>query len=229
MSIKVYLISGSAPAWRVLLCLEHKGLPYQTQVLQTSKKQQKESWFLELNPRGQIPLLIDSSQDSDLVVSESLAILHFLEAKYPEPNIFGESAVETARIEQGVHEILNYTDTAVTDFVQPVFRNKIDSIKNCGTQIADKIHSELAILESKLNQGQSQDQWVFGQFSACDIVLIPTMQRLLRAIGKAPDLASELNIQNLENLYPRLWAWNARAESLAAFDRSFPPHWRESN
>ena len=66
MSIEVYWISGSAPAWRVLLMLEFKGLEYKSHVLQTSKKEQKQAWFLGLNPRGQIPLV----KDNGIVISE---------------------------------------------------------------------------------------------------------------------------------------------------------------
>ena len=101
MSIDVYFISGSAPAWRVLLALEVKGLTYQPRVLETSKKEQKEAWFLEINPRGQIPVI----KDGEVVVTESLAILHYLEKRNPDPAIFGETPKQTAEVEQTVHEI----------------------------------------------------------------------------------------------------------------------------
>ncbi len=43
---------------------------------------------LELNPRGQVPVL----RDGDTVVSESLATLQYLEEAYPEPSLVPKGA-----------------------------------------------------------------------------------------------------------------------------------------
>ena len=218
MNIKVYWISGSAPAWRVLLTLAIKKLPYESHILQTSQKEQKQPWFLEMNPRGQIPLL----QDGDTLICESLAIMHYLENQYSDVSLFGNSAKQTAKIEQSLHEVLQYTDSTVTELVQPVFRNKVSEKLQELPGIAQDIKKELQILENKLEDSD----WLVGGFSAADIVLIPTMQRLLRAIGKRKEVASEIGLGNLSQMYPNLDLWNQRTQSLPAFESTFPPHWR---
>ncbi len=218
MSIDIYWISGSSPAWRVLLMLDCKNIPYTSHILENSKNQQKEPWFLALSPRGQIPLL----KDGDLVISESLAIMHYLEKRYVESPMFGSSAMDTAKIEQCMHEILSYVDKPVGDFVQPVFRNKVEEHRHTLPDTAENIVKELTALETRL----SVSNWLVGDFSAADIILTPTFQRLLRAINKAPELADEIGLNALDTQFPNLDRWNNNSENLPAFQKTFPPHWR---
>ena len=93
MAIEVFWGSGSPFAWRVLLALEAKGLAYQSRLLEFSKGDSKTPEFLALNPRGQVPVL----RDGGYVVYESIAILAYLERKYPEPPLFGATPKKPAR------------------------------------------------------------------------------------------------------------------------------------
>jgi len=68
---ELYFISGSPPCWTVMLALEVKGWNYRPRRLDNSKREQNTSAFLTVNPRGQVPVLIDS----DLTVCETTAIL----------------------------------------------------------------------------------------------------------------------------------------------------------
>jgi glutathione S-transferase len=219
----VYWISGSAPAWRVLLGLEFKKVKYQSQLLQTSKKEQKEDWFLAINPRGQIPVL----QDGETVVTESQAILRYLEMKFPDPGLFGSTPRESATIEQSIQEILGYCDPALSAFIQPVFRNRIDQHRTELPDIGKSIESELAGIESEI--GNTSTLWIAGEFSAADIMLVPTIQRLLRAIKKEPDVAAEIGLGDFDSRYPALTMWNTAVENLPMFESTYPPHWKESD
>jgi len=49
---------------------------------------------LALNPRGRVPVL----KDGDYVCFESLAILYYLDLKYPQPPIFGRTPEEAGTI-----------------------------------------------------------------------------------------------------------------------------------
>ena len=219
----IYWISGSAPAWRVLLSLEFKNVKYQSHILQTSKKEQKENWFLSINPRGQIPVL----KDGETVVTESQAILRYLEMKFPEPALFGSSPRESAAIEQSIQEILGYCDPALSAFIQPVFRNQIDQHRTDLPDIGKTIKSELTSIENKI--GNTSTPWIAGEFTAADIMLIPTIQRLLRAIKKEPEVAVEINLGDFDSRYPGLGAWNSAVESLPIFKNTYPPHWKEAD
>jgi glutathione S-transferase len=222
---EIYWISGSTPAWRVLLTLELKELQYQSHILSTANKDQKQAWFLEINPRGQIPLL----KHGERCITESLAIMYYLEKTQPQPSLSGSNSsgsdlAEYALVQQTVQEILAYVDKPIAAYVQPVFRNKIDSNRQSIEQSIVTIKTELQLINELLRQ----KTWLCGEsISFADIMLIPTLQRLLRAINKAPQLAADTGMSSLTEDYPHLAGWNQRVESLEAFDKSFPPHWKE--
>ena len=93
MAITLYWGSGSPFSWRVLLALEHKRLPYESQLLHFDKQEHQSPPMLKLNPRGRLPVL----KDGDYVVFESVAILYYLDLKYPKTPIFGLSPEEAGR------------------------------------------------------------------------------------------------------------------------------------
>src|SRR5439155_11728647 len=94
MAIEVFWSSGSGYSWRVLLTLEAKGLAYDSHLLQFSQGQHRAPAYLALNPRGRVPTL----RDGDDVVYESIAIMAYLDRKYPAPPLFGANAAETGRV-----------------------------------------------------------------------------------------------------------------------------------
>ena len=65
---------------KVSIALEELALPYTVRVVQLSKLEQREPWFLALNPNGRIPVIVDREAD-DFVVFESGAILVYLAEK----------------------------------------------------------------------------------------------------------------------------------------------------
>ena len=65
---------------KVSIALEELGLPYSLHVLELSANEQKEPWFLAINPNGRIPAIVDRDED-DFAVFESGAILIYLAEK----------------------------------------------------------------------------------------------------------------------------------------------------
>ena len=75
------LYTSSTPNGRkISIMLEEVELPYNVNHVKLGKKQQKEDWYLELNPNGRIPTIVDHDND-DFVVFESGAILIYLAEK----------------------------------------------------------------------------------------------------------------------------------------------------
>ncbi|XP_042030461.1 glutathione S-transferase 2-like [Salvia splendens] len=78
--LKLYSYWRSSCSCRVRIALNLKGLDYEYIAVNLLKGEQKSPEFLKLNPLGLVPVLIDG----DTVVSDSLAILLYLEEKYPQ-------------------------------------------------------------------------------------------------------------------------------------------------
>ncbi|MGK0289850.1 MAG: glutathione S-transferase [bacterium] len=89
--LTLYWASGSIPSWRVMLALEEKGLVFEARRLKvmSDPKETRLPEFLAINPRGQTPTLVDATdlEKEPIVVTQSLAILHYLENCYPEKSL----------------------------------------------------------------------------------------------------------------------------------------------
>jgi len=112
MAIELYWGSGSPFAWRVMLTLEVKGLEYESKLLEFSKGDHKTPAYLKLNPRGKVPTL----KDGDFVLYESLAIMSYIDRKYPDPPLFGKTPEETGLIWRWLAECESYVVSAGDKF-----------------------------------------------------------------------------------------------------------------
>lgn len=75
------LYTASTPnGWKASIALEELGLPYNVKAIELSKGEQKQDWFLRINPNGRIPAIVDRDAD-DFAVFESGAILIYLAEK----------------------------------------------------------------------------------------------------------------------------------------------------
>jgi GST-like protein len=72
--------SPTPNGWKASIMLEEVGLPYTVKPIQLGKLEQKEDWFLRINPNGRIPAIIDRDA-GDFAVFESGAILVYLAEK----------------------------------------------------------------------------------------------------------------------------------------------------
>ena len=77
----IELFTAATPnGWKISIALEELALPYSVRPIVMSKLEQKEAWFLNINPNGRIPAIIDHGND-DFAVFESGAILIYLAEK----------------------------------------------------------------------------------------------------------------------------------------------------
>jgi GSH-dependent disulfide-bond oxidoreductase len=77
----IELFTAATPnGWKVSVALEELGLPYTVRPISLGKLEQKEEWFLKINPNGRVPAIIDHD-NGDFAVFESGAILVYLAEK----------------------------------------------------------------------------------------------------------------------------------------------------
>lgn len=221
MAIEIYWGSGSPFAWRALLALEVKRLPYESHLIQFSKGEQREPSYLAMNPRGKVPTL----RDGDYVVYESVAILGYLDAKYPQVPLFGTSPEERGTILRHVAETDAYLQPALVTTAQAVFSGQAKEKAAAVKDAVATIHQELATVEKSL----AKSAWIAGSaVSAADLVVFPFVQILQRAAAKPDAAALDLGLLPLRERYPAIAAWVGRVEGLPGYERTYPPHWRES-
>lgn len=104
---------------KVRIFIAEKGIDLPTTVVDLRKVEQHSPEFLALNPSGTVPVL---ELDSGVVLTESLAICHYLEHMHPEPNLLGEDAEEQALV-------LMWNDILTLEGylpIQEVLRNESD-------------------------------------------------------------------------------------------------------
>ncbi len=221
MAIEVYWGSGSPFAWRVLLALEYKRLPYVSHLLQFSKQEHKSPQMLALNPRGRVPVL----KDGDYVCFESLAILYYLDLKYPQPPIFGRTPEEAGTIMRVICEYQAYIEPRLTSILRAIQFGAADPGSDEITAAMHAVASEARTIEGRL----SKSEWIVGDScSAVDMVIFPGIQLLRRALEKPQAAALSSRFMPVEVNYPALGRWLARVAALPGYERTYPPHWRGS-
>ena len=77
----IELLTAPTPnGWKASIMLEEVGLPYEVKAIDLGALEQKQDWFLKVNPNGRIPAIIDHDEGG-FPVFESGAILVYLAEK----------------------------------------------------------------------------------------------------------------------------------------------------
>ena len=92
--MKLYGYFRSSAAYRVRIALNLKGLAPEATSLHLVKGQQRASDYLALNPQGLVPALVT---DEGKVLTQSLAIIDWLEETHPKPPLLPADALGRAR------------------------------------------------------------------------------------------------------------------------------------
>ena len=214
MALTLYAGSGSPFAWRVQLALEHKALPYELKMLSFSARDTLKPEFIALNPRHQVPVLVDG----DFVLYESNAIVEYLDDAYPGRGapLFPGDARQRALVRRLIEEIDNYFYQATSQVSTQAFWKKPEERE------PDKIAAgrKAVVDELALFTRAMRGDFLAGPLSAADFTLYPLVAGLWRAEMKLPDLDAT------GMLTPELLAWKKRIEALPNFDKTIPPHWK---
>ena len=143
--LKLYHLPLSANSRRVWIALLEKGLPFEEVLLKLDGDQYQPE-FLELNPFHHVPVLVDDG----FRVVESLAILDYLEVKYPIPPLMPSEAkaIATVRMVQML---------SITELWSPMIRltsEMMGFVKNDAEKLEkarQQVHTVLSFFESQLD------------------------------------------------------------------------------
>jgi len=208
--LKLYSFWRSSSAYRVRIALNLKGLEYLIEPVHLMHEggQQFRSEYRRLNPQAMVPLLVDG----ELRISQSLAILDYLEALTPRPPLLPTEPALRARVLEACLNI-------VSD-VQPLQNSRVlrhlqdDLAQDDARQQAWVRHwvtLGLDALETRL-QAHPQSRFSFGEtpgFADCCLV---------------PQLYSARRFDCELTRWPRLTEIESACQALPAFVHAQPDH-----
>jgi maleylacetoacetate isomerase len=207
--VKLHSFFRSSAAYRVRIALNLKGLSYDYLPVHLSRGggEQLRPEFLRVNPQALVPVL----QDGEQVLSQSLAIIEYLDETHPDPPLLPRTPAERARVRALAQtiacEIHPLNNTRVLNYLTRV-AGVSDDAKN--TWYCHWVTEGFRSLEARLAGNPATGRFCHGDTPGiADCCLVPQMFNARRfKCALAP--------------YPTLAAIDANCQALAAFQRAAP-------
>jgi len=92
--MQLHSFFNSSTSYHVRIALALKGLSYDYLPVNLRKQEQRAADYVAKNPSAGVPLLIDNGMQ----LSQSLAIIDYLDATYPEPRLIPADTLARARV-----------------------------------------------------------------------------------------------------------------------------------
>jgi maleylacetoacetate isomerase len=98
--MKLYSYFRSSASYRVRIALNLKGLPYELAPVHLLKNggEQFMPEYRKLNPDALVPALVDDAAEGAAALTQSLAIIEYLEETHPEPPLMPANALDRAYV-----------------------------------------------------------------------------------------------------------------------------------
>ena len=209
--MKLYSYWRSTTAYRVRIALNLKGIDYTTMPIDLLKSEESAPDYVALNPGQSVPTLV---LDDGTVLTQSMAILDWLEEAYPEAALLPEAAVERAKVRAAAL-------TIATD-IHPVNNLRIVAkLKSMG-------HSQEEVVAW-------MNEWMTRGFTAFQQLISPDTAY---CFGDKPGLADLCIVPQLYNAhrwgcdmtpFARLIEIENRCLTQAAFDAARPENQPDAN
>ena len=177
--MKLYTYFRSTAAFRVRIALNVKGVPYESVSLHLRSAEHRTKEYRKVNPQGLIPAL----DDGGVVISQSLAIIEYLEEKFPEPALLPKSAADRAHVRSmalsvaaDMHPLNNLR---VLNFLRTPLGHDEATINETWYRqwIAEGFHG----LEEQAKRFTGDHKYMFGtSLTMADVFIVPQMYNALR-------------------------------------------------
>ncbi|SDK11611.1 maleylacetoacetate isomerase [Microbulbifer yueqingensis] len=186
----------SSASYRVRIGLNLKGLQYDYHAVNLLKSEQREDHYRKLNPQGLVPALVDGDQ----VLTQSLAILEWLDETHPEPALLPSDPLQRARVRALAYSVASdiqpLQNLRVLRYLQGEYglsdEQKTDWIRHW-------IHEGFSALEQQLEPAPFAAGEQPGLFECClmpqiysadrfgmDISDYPAIHRIMQACNEIP-------------------------------------------
>jgi len=205
MQLHNFFRSGTSHRLRIALNL--KGLSYDYVAVDLRKNEHLGAAFKALNPQGLVPALVDGDQ----VLTQSVAIIEWLEERYPTPALLPTDINDRAHV-RALAAIVGCD-------IHPV-NNK---------RILDTLRARFGADDSAINQWCGT--WIGDGFDAFEALLAADSRRAGFSFGSAPTLADAYLIPQIESArrfkvdlgrWPLIMAVDAKCGTLEAFQKAAP-------
>jgi maleylacetoacetate isomerase len=204
--VKLYTYFRSSAAFRVRIALNLKGLAYDPEFVHLAKGEHRKPEYANVDPQALLPTLVDDGQ----ALSQSLAIIEYLEERHPEPPLLPRDALGRARVRSlsllvacEIHPLNNLRT------LQHLKRALGQNEEQIGTWYRHWIADGLAKLEADLGRGGSGKFCHGASPTMADCCLVP---QIFNAKRYQSDLAP----------YPTVTRIFDACMKLEAFDRAQP-------
>lgn len=168
----------SSAAYRVRIALALKGIDISHHTINLRKGEQKQPSYLALNPQGLVPIVdIDGNR-----ISQSLAIIEYIEQQYPQPALLPSSAFAMAQVRSLSYQIaMDIHPLNNLRVLQYLENNLHISAEQKNNWYQHWVHEGLSAIEQTLLQTGKAEPYCFGQnITMADVCLVPQVYNARR-------------------------------------------------
>ena len=169
MAITLYHDTPSSNCDRVKIALAEKGLQWDGVRIRLANREQKKPEFLQLNPYGKIPVLVEDGK----VLFESCIINEYLDEKYPQPPLLPEDPYLRGRGRVLIDYALNYAHEPYWELRGEMRKPEAERNEKIVQQKRQELRDLLEYLDTELGD----KEFFLGALSLTDIAIIPRMLR----------------------------------------------------
>ncbi|MBP9722575.1 MAG: maleylacetoacetate isomerase [Gammaproteobacteria bacterium] len=180
--LELYDYFRSSASYRARIVLSYKNIPYNRKEIHLVNNggEQHTASYKKINPQGLVPSLID--QNNNFCLTQSLAIIEYLEEVYPQPSLLPKDPFLRAESRSlayifacDVHPLNNLR---VLNYLKENFQRTEEEILKWYHYWLIK---GLSSFEIKIQQYTALGQFSLGEsFSLADVCLIPQVYNSLR-------------------------------------------------
>jgi maleylacetoacetate isomerase len=169
--MKLYTFFRSSAAFRVRIALNLKGLQYESLPKAFARNEHRAPEYLALNPQGLIPALAVDG----VVLSQSLAIIEYLNDRHPAPPLLPADPLDRARVRSMALaiacEIHPLNNLRVLNYLRNELRQDDEGV---GTWYRHWVDEGFRGLETQAREFSAQGRYCFGDaVSLADVLLVP--------------------------------------------------------